>query len=83
MLEVGARCSGQASSGTLTSRCTSAARASVDEAGRHCFKLDNYGDVEGMLGALRAAGCRIVEMEVAQPDLEEVFVNIMGGQAQQ
>ncbi|MBX6392423.1 MAG: ABC transporter ATP-binding protein [Burkholderiales bacterium] len=60
-----------------------AARASVDEAGRHCFKLDNYGDVEGMLGALRAAGCRIVEMEVAQPDLEEVFVNIMGGQAQQ
>ena len=30
VLEVGARCSGQASVGTLTSRCTSASRASVD-----------------------------------------------------
>ena len=44
---------------------------------RHVFKLDCYADVEQALGAIRRAGRRIVEMEVAQPDLEEVFVNIM------
>lgn len=44
---------------------------------RHVFKLDNYAEVENALAALRRSGRRIVEMEVAQPDLEEVFVNIM------
>ena len=44
---------------------------------RHLFKLGGYADVEQALSALRRAGRLIVEMEVAQPDLEEVFVNIM------
>ena len=39
--------------------------------------LDGYERVEGVLAALRTAGVRVLEMEVAQPDLEEVFVKIM------
>jgi ABC-2 type transport system ATP-binding protein len=39
--------------------------------------LDGYHAVEGVLAALRTAGVTILEMEVAQPDLEEVFVRIM------
>jgi ABC-2 type transport system ATP-binding protein len=39
--------------------------------------LDGYDRVEGVLAALRTAGVRVLEMEVAQPDLEEVFVKIM------
>jgi len=39
--------------------------------------LDGYDHVEGVLAALRTAGVRVLEMEVAQPDLEEVFVKIM------
>ena len=39
--------------------------------------LEGYDRVEGVLAALRTAGVRVLEMEVAQPDLEEVFVKIM------
>jgi ABC-2 type transport system ATP-binding protein len=48
---------------------------------RHSFKLAHYADVEHVLGALRNNGRGILEMELAQPDLEEVFVNIMHGEA--
>ena len=50
------------------------------EAGRYTFKLAEYADVETALAELRTAGCRILEMEVIQPDLEEVFVQIMRGE---
>ena len=50
------------------------------EAGRYRFKLAEYADVETTLAELRAAGCRILEMEVIQPDLEEVFLQIMRGE---
>ena len=40
-----------------------------------CVKL--LPDGEHMLAALRAAHVKVVEMEVMQPDLEEVFVQIM------
>jgi ABC-2 type transport system ATP-binding protein len=56
-----------------------AALAVAAEAGRYTFKLAEYGDVEAALAELRTAGCRILEMEVIQPDLEEVFVQIMRG----
>jgi len=54
--------------------------AVASEAGRYTFKLAEYGDVETALAELRMAGCRILEMEVIQPDLEEVFVQIMRGE---
>ena len=39
--------------------------------------LEGYDGVERVLAALRVAGVRVLEMEIAQPDLEEVFVKIM------
>jgi len=54
--------------------------AVASETGRYTFKLAEYGDVETALAELRTAGCRILEMEVIQPDLEEVFVQIMRGE---
>jgi len=42
--------------------------------------LQDYGEVEHVMAALRAAGAKVQEMEVMQPDLEEVFVKIMNKQ---
>jgi ABC-2 type transport system ATP-binding protein len=39
--------------------------------------LGAYDEVENVMAALRTAGARVQEMEVMQPDLEEVFVKIM------
>src|SRR5258706_3578447 len=43
--------------------------------------LSDYFEVEQVLAALRAAGAKVLEMEVLQPDLEEVFVKIMNREA--
>ncbi len=50
--------------------------AQQDEAG-YRLALNDYLEVECVLAALRAAGIKVLEMEVLQPDLEEVFVKIM------
>ena len=47
----------------------------------HVLRIEDYAEVEPVLAALRVAGCRIVEMEIVQPDLEEVFVQIMRNDA--
>jgi ABC-2 type transport system ATP-binding protein len=39
--------------------------------------LPSYADVERVIAELRAAGVEIQELEVMQPDLEEIFVQIM------
>ena len=39
--------------------------------------LQGYGEVESVMAALRAAGCQIEDMELQQPDLEDVFLEIM------
>ena len=39
--------------------------------------LNDYVEVEHVLATLRAASIAVLEMEVLQPDLEEVFVKIM------
>jgi ABC-2 type transport system ATP-binding protein len=41
------------------------------------LQLENYEEVEPLLGSLRGAGCKIEEMELAHADLEDVFVKIM------
>jgi len=46
-------------------------------AGAHVLRLKSYEDVEQMLASIRRAGCRIEEMELVQPDLEDVFVDVM------
>lgn len=46
-------------------------------AGVFLLQIQHYAEVESVLAALRAGGCAILEMEIVQPDLEEVFVQIM------
>jgi len=45
--------------------------------GRYRLALPAYTEVERVLAELRNAGIEIQEMEVLQPDLEEIFVQIM------
>ena len=45
--------------------------------GAYRLALPDYGDLEGLMRELRVAGVHVQEMEVMQPDLEEVFVQIM------
>ena len=51
----------------------------VESQGAHLVKLHNYAEVEPVLTTLREAGCEIEEMELQQPDLEDVFMEIMRG----
>jgi ABC-2 type transport system ATP-binding protein len=46
-------------------------------AGARVLRLQDYDDVEPVLARLRQAGCRIEELEIMQPDLEDVFVELM------
>jgi len=43
----------------------------------HFFTIHDYAEVEVKLAQLRNAGAHIVNLEVAEPDLEEVFVKLM------
>ena len=45
--------------------------------GAYRLALQDYLEVERLMGELRASDVRVQEMEVMQPDLEEVFVQIM------
>jgi ABC-2 type transport system ATP-binding protein len=45
--------------------------------GGYRLALPDYAEVERVIAELRAAGVAIQELEVLQPDLEEVFVQIM------
>jgi len=47
------------------------------EEGRYRLALPAYADVERVVAELRNASVEIQEMEVMQPDLEEIFVQIM------
>ena len=45
--------------------------------GAHTLRLRSYGEVEGVLAQVRETGAQIEELELLQPDLEDVFVQIM------
>ena len=47
------------------------------DAGGYRLALGAYSDVELVVAELRKAGIEIQEMEVMQPDLEEIFLQIM------
>ena len=47
------------------------------EGGAYRLALKNYDELENLMVALRAGNINVQEMEVMQPDLEEVFVQIM------
>ncbi|MEN3109911.1 ABC transporter ATP-binding protein [Uliginosibacterium paludis] len=44
------------------------------------FPLETHARVEGILAAVREAGAVITEVEIAKPDLEHAFVEIMRGE---
>ena len=46
--------------------------------GLHIFKIQDYYQVETLLAVLRTENIQVMEMQLQQPDLEEVFVKIMG-----
>ena len=43
----------------------------------HHFTIHDLAEVETKLACLRESGAHITNMEVAEPDLEEVFVKVM------
>jgi ABC-2 type transport system ATP-binding protein len=47
------------------------------ENGTRVLALQDYPELEPVLAALRQTGVRIQEMELVQPDLEQVFVRVM------
>ena len=58
-------------------RVPAAADSTVAGVERVQLKLERYESLEPVLAALREAGCRIEEMELAHTDLEDVFVRVM------
>ena len=54
----------------------------LDAAGWHRIPVQNAAHVEEALGTLRAAGLTVTHVEVAEPELEEVFVKIMAREPQ-
>ncbi|TAH46333.1 MAG: ABC transporter ATP-binding protein [Betaproteobacteria bacterium] len=51
--------------------------AVVEEGGWIEFAFDSYGDVESLLARLREAHAGLIEMQLGEPDLERVFVEVM------
>ena len=47
--------------------------------GRWTIRLENLAEVEAVLAGVRAAGGVIEDMQLAQTDLEDVFVSVMQG----
>ena len=45
--------------------------------GSYVIPLRDFSEVEPILAEVRAHGCRLLELELLQPDLEDVFVEIM------
>jgi len=49
------------------------------EGGAYRLALDHYDELETLMATLRSHQIEVLELEVMQPDLEEVFVQIMRG----
>ena len=47
--------------------------------GAFILRINGYAQIESVLAALRVAQIQVLEMELMQPDLKEVFVRIMSG----
>ena len=53
------------------------ARVVAESGNEIAFALECCEDLESVLAGLREAGCRIEDIEIGKPDLEEVFVRVM------
>ena len=56
---------------------TVAEAGEAGEGGWVDFGFDSYADVETLLARLREAGAGMTEMQLGEPDLERVFVEVM------
>jgi ABC-2 type transport system ATP-binding protein len=63
--------------GSLRLPGTLAERAQGSDDGYTAFELSSADEVESILHQLRGAGCKVREMELAKPDLEQAFIRIM------
>ena len=52
----------------------------LDRDGVWELPFERFEEIEPLLAALRGAGCIPEDVEIAKPDLEEVFVRVMQGQ---
>jgi ABC-2 type transport system ATP-binding protein len=43
------------------------------------LQVQDYGQVEEVLAAIRQAGLLVLELEILQADLEDVFVQVIRG----
>jgi ABC-2 type transport system ATP-binding protein len=55
--------------------------ASAASASRVALRLSNYDEIEPILAACRTGGARVAELELHGTDLEDVFVQVMQGDA--
>ena len=55
-----------------------AAEVLASEGGRFALRLRDYGALEQVLHRLRESGATIRELDLEPPDLEEVFLRVMG-----
>lgn len=67
--------------GQLPAGLAPMAIASESSAKRPVLRVPDAAAVEYVLAEFRAAGCEIDDIELRRPDLEEAFLNIIGGQA--
>jgi ABC-2 type transport system ATP-binding protein len=58
-------------------------RKAAQNGGWWSLPFDGFDEVEPLLARIRAAGCRIDDLEIGKPDLEEVFVRVMQGPQQE
>lgn len=49
----------------------------TEDGGWWSLPFDTFDEIESLLARLREAGCRIADLEIGKPDLEEVFVRVM------
>ena len=52
-----------------------------DKDGVWSFDFDHFTEIEPLLAELRNSGCELADIEIGKPDLENVFVRVMHGQA--
>ena len=62
---------------TLPDEITQDHSEKPDGEGRYHISFNEYSEVEQIAAALNKSGVKIVEMEIAPPDLEDVFIAIM------
>jgi ABC-2 type transport system ATP-binding protein len=48
------------------------------DAGNYILEINDYAQIESVLATLRVMQVQVLEMELLQPDLKEVFAKIMG-----